>query len=530
MKKVVRILGLCALVALATVSCKKDDNNAPQGGKSFRASINQPTDGAKTHIGEWEGQPNYLLWNDNDEIMVYTADGTSATFKTNDANALVAEFTGDIKEADKYVAFYPAANASEADGGFVTLTLPEQQTYFENNFANGAYPMAAYWTGNIGDDVDFQFHSPCAVVCLPLKGDVKVTSIDLTGKYPTDVLAGTLKVDINNFDPANPSAGGYQPVLAKWTVSLSCGDGVQLDPDTPTNFYFVVAAPHTIFKKGLKFDVNYEGGNETLETTENNSLSAETILTMPPAEVNEPVVEGKFKIGEDLFVEFAPANVYFDGTNWVTGTNCYETYTFPSYSGSSEWGLFAYSTDAAFDQNGNPILYGMTTVSTGGNAWQNPYWGFYMGQFKDWGDAIGNGYRTLSKAEWESIIASSVMKYCNVDFGSVEKEGLVIMPYGWEGSLSYNISETRWAELAKNNAVFLPAMGVRQAGLYGPDVIGSHPSVMYWTSTIETEAHQNPGGNGGGAYCLSATKDGPIAVTGAMMEHGMCVHLVKDIQ
>lgn len=315
MKKVTRILGLCALVALATVSCKKDDNNVPQGGKSFRATINQPTDGAKTHIGNG----NYLMWNSGDEIKVYTADGTSAVFTTTDADVYEdAVFTGDIKEADKYVAFYPADNASDAQEGNVILTLPDQQTYEANNFANKAYPMAAYWNGNAGDDVDFQFHSPCAVVCLPLKGNANVTSIDLSGKSFTDALAGTLKVDINNFDPANPGAGGYQPVVAKWTVSLSCGnDGVQLDPNTATNFYFVVAAPHEIFKSGLKFVVNYEGGSETLETTKDNGLIAETILTMPEKEVNKPTPPiGDFTVGMNndgsmRKVTIAPGNLWY---------------------------------------------------------------------------------------------------------------------------------------------------------------------------------------------------------------------------
>lgn len=317
MKKVTRILGLCALVALATVSCKKDDNNAPQGGKSFRATINQPTDGAKTHIGEWEGQPNYLLWNAEDDIMVYTEDGTSATFTTNDANALVATFTGNIKEADKYVAFYPAANATEVVGNKVTLQLPATQNYAGDNIASGAYPMAAYCK-DVTSDVDFEFHSPCAVVCLPLKGDVKVTSIELSGNS-NEKLAGSLEVTLGVFDPANPMAGGWRLASSQKTVTLDCGNGVDLDDTDVTNFYFVVATPMILpdFSGGLKFVVNYEGGSETLETSSNNSLYAETILTMPEKEVNKPTPPiGDFTVGMNndgsmRKVTIAPGNLWY---------------------------------------------------------------------------------------------------------------------------------------------------------------------------------------------------------------------------
>lgn len=452
MKKVVRILGLCALVALATVSCKKDDNNVPQGGKSFRATINQPTDGAKTHIGDG----NYLMWNSGDEIKVYTADGTSAVFTTTDADVYEdAVFTGDIKEADKYVAFYPAANASDADGGFVTLTLPEQQTYFENNFANKAYPMAAYWNGNAGDDVDFQFHSPCAVVCLPLKGNAKVTSIDLTGKNLTDVLAGTLKVDINNFDPANPSAGGYQPVVAKWTVSLNCGDGIQLDPDTPTNFYFVVAAPHTIFKKGLKFDVNYEGGNETLETTQDNSLSAETILTMPIKEVNKPTPEiGYFSVGVGVGesprkVTFAPGNLWYDNGTWRMENKQWEYHN----ETANAQGLFCWSNESS--NYGITFAEGRTFVDWGGLSICKP---------NSDETYAPNEWRTLTNQEYATLLdyressdyyTESYHKKLHRPMKVHGVNCMVIAPDNYEG----DIDNATWDELEAAGAFAMPMAG-----------------------------------------------------------------------
>ena len=101
MKKLTRILGLCALVALATTSCKKD-NNTNDSGKSFRATISQPTDGSKTHIGT---DDDSLYWNSGDEIKVFVEDGSSSVFRTTDENVVEATFKGDITETGKYVAF-----------------------------------------------------------------------------------------------------------------------------------------------------------------------------------------------------------------------------------------------------------------------------------------------------------------------------------------------------------------------------------------------------------------------------------------
>lgn len=515
MKKVTRILGLCALVALATVSCKKDDNNVPQGGKSFRATINQPTDGAKTHIGDG----NYLMWNSGDEIKVYTADGTSAVFTTTDADVYEdAVFTGDIKEADKYVAFYPADNASDADGGFVTLTLPEQQTYFENNFANKAYPMAAYWNGNAGDDVDFQFHSPCAVVCLPLKGNAKVTSIDLSGKSFTDALAGTLKVDINNFDPANPGAGGYQPVVAKWTVSLSCGnDGVQLDPNTATNFYFVVAAPNEIFKSGLKFVVNYEGGSETLETTKDNGLIAETILTMPEKEVNKPTPPiGDFTVGfggpDDHIrkVTFAPGNLWYDNGTWRLEDNQWE------YHNETEnaQGLFCWSNATnnyglTFTENRDFVEWGNLVICKPNS--DETYPANYWRTLTAFEQAVLLDYR-----ESNSFYTETYRKKLH---RAMEVNGvncMVVAPDNYVG----NIDNATWAELEAAGAFAMPMAGGYEP--FVPHHFAEGTEFAWWSSTV------SDGGGYSAQHVYYYWGNNIDYMTNASIYHMFSVRLVKN--
>lgn len=52
-------------------------------------------------------------------IKVFAADGTAATFTTNDNNAKVANFDGEIEASERYCAFYPAANASDYNTNYL---------------------------------------------------------------------------------------------------------------------------------------------------------------------------------------------------------------------------------------------------------------------------------------------------------------------------------------------------------------------------------------------------------------------------
>lgn len=269
MKKTLRIMGLCALAALTFASCKKNEQKADT--TTFQATLTQPTGDGRTHIGDGD----WLMWDDNDAIKVFTANGSSATFTTHDANATTATFSGNIAEADAYCAFYPAANASGLVNGNVVLTLSNEQQYAEGGFANGTYPMAAYTTGTT-----FEFHSPCGLLAIPMTGTGTVTSIELTGKL-NEPLAGQLLINPVGFDPENPTytLGDYQT-----TVTLNCGSGVELEANNAKTFYFVV--PKNVFASGFTAVVK-NGCTEIyrLETTHNNIIAAERIRLMPTVNV-----------------------------------------------------------------------------------------------------------------------------------------------------------------------------------------------------------------------------------------------------
>lgn len=196
MKKVVRMLGLCALVALAFSACKKNDTQKV----SFTATMPQATTESRTHV---LGLNNdyFLVWDDGDQIKVFNEAGDDcdfelttkadalATFTVEDANKI--NFIADLESAN-YTAFYPNAGV---DGDKVLLTIPAEQNYWPlHNFENNTYPM--YGSNN---GTNFEFLSDAGFLYLLFQapeGQIKqFDKVVVTANDPTDYLNGTISYD-----------------------------------------------------------------------------------------------------------------------------------------------------------------------------------------------------------------------------------------------------------------------------------------------------------------------------------------------
>ena len=528
MKKVTRILGLCALVALATVSCKKNENTN-EGGKSFFATINQPTNGAKTHIGD----EDYLFWDAEEQIKVYTENGEAYGTFTNKSGAVKkAEFTGEIVESDKYVAFYPVTNI----GDQIILKVNPEQTYVADNFGKGEYPMAAF---NQGDD--FLFRSPCAVVCLPLKGNAKINTITLSDKGGK-MLAGNFNVNLDGFNPATWSTYGYNGTSA--SVVLNCNQQLT---STATNFYFVVAAPETLFADGIQFEIEYEGGSKTLTSTNDNALEAETILTMPAAEVNEPV----FSVANNRKVLFSQGNLYHS----TDGFHFEEKQTDFTEWNTAHQSYFVWSRNAetALAQNWGAVESGIDYIDvffTNATAiTPNPSFAV---------DNVAGTWRTLSRGEWEYLLGSrSGLRYARATVNGVH--GLLLFPDGYAlptgyttdggiGMSKVNVaditypSETipaeTWTAMESAGVVFLPAAGDYDYYDYNVSGFGAGSSFKgmeyvgvagkYWASDCNaTELFQSEAA----LFCEDDHNLGHYLVTGITVHRydHQCIRLVRTL-
>ena len=320
MKKVVRMLGLCALVALAVTSCKKEEKPTEL---TFTASINQPVSDSRTHIGV----DNMLVWDANNTIKVFNANGEEGDFTTTDQDVVDATFTGTLTPTAPYTAFYPNA---AVNGNAVTLVLNATQNYVANNFGNDTYPMAAASTVN-GNDVNFNFHSPASVMRLILKSNNACTvgSIIVTGGA-NDKLAGNL-VYPNFNDPVECSIES-----ATNSVTLNCGNGVQLAADEATAFNIVLLSG--TLSAGTTVVVKDINGNtiKTLTTSVANNFVAETIYTMPIQEISYELPNVTTTAATGVTHEVATIN---------------GTYTFPAGAAVTACGFY-WGTDQAAVANG----------------------------------------------------------------------------------------------------------------------------------------------------------------------------------
>ena len=342
MKKVVRILGLCALVALAFTSCKKDKQNEEL---KFMASITQPVNTSKTHI---DNATNMLVWDANNTIKVFNANGVEGDFTTTDNDVVEATFVGTLPETSTYTAFYPNA---AVNGSAVTLSLNANQTYVANNFGNDTYPMAANSTLSSGN-YHFNFHSPACVVRLQLKSDHNCTvkSITMTGTA-NDKLAGDIVYA--NFN--EPSTCTLENGVN--TVTLTAAEGVQLAAEQVTAFNIVVM--NGTMSTGTKFEVRDMNDRviKTLTTTRPNPLDAEYILIMPLMEVSYEY--------PDVTTTAATAVTYQTAT--INGT-----YTFPAGAPVNACGFY-WGTDQTAVANGTatkvnatvetPMHYDLSSLS-----------------------------------------------------------------------------------------------------------------------------------------------------------------------
>lgn len=295
MKKTVRLLGLCALVALAFTACKKNDTN---GKVKFTATINQPSSNERTYIANLDGDGNKVLkWGGGEEINLFNrtlTENNHMPFVVMSYNNKHAYFEGDSQflagmgTPNNYIAFYP--NAVENADGHVEMTIPDQQAFSSFRIANEIYPMYGF---NRDYNIDFRSHAGVfrlkfildhevygadgSPVEIPLQ-KIILTGFNNAGTGDADVLAGTMVYDLD---------GNYTMENTTNVVELIGGS---LKNEYWTDFYFIL--PEGALANG--FTVQIIRDNGTSITYQGASVSqggqaivAEHITSMPEWYIGE---------------------------------------------------------------------------------------------------------------------------------------------------------------------------------------------------------------------------------------------------
>lgn len=243
MKKVVRILGLCALMTFAFTACNKNND----GKIAIKAGMPETTTDGKTYL-----QGDVVKWSNNDEILVVDKQSTEIENYVwleigAGQNTKTATFYGDIDffshletDDNSYTAFYPVASETLVKTDSVYVVIPEEQTFVKNSFAANTYPMYAH---NVGKH--FAFESPAGLLTIPIKATasgVKISRIDLSVEEGDHALVGTLEYDKELTDNSDPDTYPDYRIGNPWlSASVRCdGTGYSLAENETVEFNFVL--------------------------------------------------------------------------------------------------------------------------------------------------------------------------------------------------------------------------------------------------------------------------------------------------
>lgn len=267
--------------------------------ETFEAIVEGFEGNTKTLI---DNQKN-IQWSENDLLAIFQgcsiADKYQVTAETvgtgNGTFELIADNSGDVNddfnsgvEIATNIALYPYADGLSVSNANVTngndvgayeitgVVLPEIQYYVPNSFGEGTFPMVAV-TATMSDHT-LKFKNVLGAMKLQLKGTQTIKLIKIEGKN-NEKLSGTATVTAyaNGLTPAVAMTGTDE---ASKSVTLDCGDGVELAPSTATDF--IIALPPVLFSQGFTVTITYsDDTTNTIETTTANTVLRSSILAMP---------------------------------------------------------------------------------------------------------------------------------------------------------------------------------------------------------------------------------------------------------
>lgn len=274
MKKIYSFTLIITAALSSLTSCKEDslileDEPIFEGPTSFVAYLENDATTRTTIDGL------KISWENGDQINVNGSIYVADVDAVNPSKALFSLAEGQSAPTDGTLrAYYPASS-------FVSTTytqrykLQDTQVYNGNDVSTIDYMYAQ--TPNSAGDLSFTFKHVTGILALDLVGEEKVTSIQITA--PTsNYLCGT----ISNFAYSTAGKISYSAFVTTGratTVTLDCGEGVELDSTTPERFY--ISLPQKEYAS-LTIKINTASGESmTINSTKACNVTKGTLFTLP---------------------------------------------------------------------------------------------------------------------------------------------------------------------------------------------------------------------------------------------------------
>lgn len=285
---------LLLLSILLAVSCV-DKQPQEMIKKSFTAQMEGFDHPVKTSLGG----KNSVIWSTGDCISIFEGSSRADQYLVCDycAGSPNGEFykgtssnNGFLSgnELNTNIAVYPysteyACYGTGLSNGHDTymvsgVILQKNQHYSHKSFPEESFVMMAVTDGT--DDRNLKFKNVCGALKLSIKGTGEIKSITLKGNMD-EPISGYARISCNY--GGVPSYEFYDNI--KTSITLDCGDGVDLDASVPTEF--ILTVPPVNFQNGFTVIVeDTTGDTEELRTSIPQEILRSTILVMPEIEVS----------------------------------------------------------------------------------------------------------------------------------------------------------------------------------------------------------------------------------------------------
>ncbi len=348
-----KLFTLSFLAGLALCGCQIQEpeiTDVPEQGVTFTAIVEDGQDDVNTRTS-MDSKGN-VRWKKGDQVSIFyngwvnyqyqvtdASDGKttavlnpiSTSSSTGSSGSLPSFIGGTVESISNNVAYYPYSSGTELakDGSSYLLDgieLPATQTYAENSFGNGSFPMVAV-TSSVSD-LTLKFKNILGGIKFQLKGSARIASISISGNAD-EVLCGAANVTVST--SATPTIE-LTDADAK-TVTLDCGtEGVQLNTETATSF--IIALPPMTMASGFTATVtDTYGRTMEIKSVKSQEIRRSGILKMPVLDYtgtvedynNEPFTITSVGNTTVAFVkEGSPADITLEyrtvGTDWSTYT------------------------------------------------------------------------------------------------------------------------------------------------------------------------------------------------------------------
>lgn len=320
---VVALLGSCAQNTEDTIN-----PNSKAEGRTIYATFDNEEEETKTYVENYK----YLRWHAGDEISFFdaTTHNSQYAFAGNDGDAegeFNAVATGEGTAIATTYGVYPYnAATSISEEGVISVELPSTQAYGVNSFGKGANTMVAVGKSATDDKLFFKNACGYLVVKLYNESSATVKSVVLKGNDEENIAGAATITATHTGVPSVTMAD-----TATTSVTIDCGEGVEIGTtaETATEFWF--ALPEITFEDGITITATDTEGKEYEKTTTKPVVITRNNVQPMKALGCEFAIPDTWKIYYTASSKVEPYNKTVFGANYV----------------SNEWG--GYSGVITFD-------------------------------------------------------------------------------------------------------------------------------------------------------------------------------------